>query len=374
VSGYIGDEQLAQVKARTDLVALMGEYTPLKAAGATFTGCCVFHRERSASMTVYPDDQRYHCFGCGAHGDAVDLIRERERLDFGEAVEWLARRAGITLVPVAGSPKPKSDTIPRADLLGIVEMATTFYQQALIGADGREAREYLIARGITASSVERFRIGWSLGGRTLISECLRRGLDPGHLVAAGLAVERDNGLGDFFFDRLMFPIFDHFGQAISFSGRVLPDAERAAKAAGRKVSKYINTSDTPVYHKGKVVWNLSRAKKPGRDNGRILIMEGPTDVIAADQAGISECVAVMGCRLTADHCRRLALTVGSGRLILVLDGDDAGQDGGEMACRTALAAGVELHIAVMPDEMDPAELIGESKLAGEPRASEDLFG
>ncbi len=156
----------------------------------------------------------------------------------------------------------------------------------------------------------------------------------------------------------MFPICDRFGQPIAWSGRLLPEAERRAKLAGLGVGKYINSSDTPLYKKSLVVWNLHRAKAPAREAKQILVMEGPTDVMAADQAGIPQCAAVLGCRLTADHAQQLARTVGEdGRVVLVLDGDTAGQEGAEAGGRIALQAGVPVHVALMPDGCDPSELL-----------------
>lgn len=362
--GFIGEDQVRLVKSRIDLVQLMSEYTPLRKSGSNFTGCCAFHQERSPSMYVYTDQQTYHCFGCAAHGDAITLVREKERLEFSDAVEFLARRAGITVTyqnegsgPAAHHAKGERDEQMRA-----VEFAVQFYEHVLWeAAEGAEAREYLKSRAMSQISCKRFRLGWSSGNGSLIDEARRKGVAVSLLLATDLAVERNGRTVDRFFERVMFPICDRFGNPLAFSGRLLPAAERKAKEEGRGVGKYINNTDTPLYHKGNAVFNLHRARTSCRDKGRLIVMEGPTDVMAADDAGFSECVAALGTALTPEHMRQLGNMVGNtGRLIILLDGDRAGQASGLKAVRTALSVGVPLRVALLPDELDPAELLAEN--------------
>ena len=356
---FIGDDQVRLVKSRIDLVQLMGEYTPLRKSGGNFTGCCAFHQERTPSMYVYAEQQSYHCFGCGAHGDAITLIREKEHLEFSDAVEFLARRAGIS-IEYQKTGKNQLARGERDDLIKVLEFATGFYERQLWEApEAAEARDYLASRHLTQAACRRFRLGWSPGRGRLLDEARRNGLPAKALIATDLAVERDGREVDRFLERVMLPICDRFGQPIAFSGRLLPSAERKAKEEGRGVGKYVNNTDTPLYHKGATVFNLHRARTVSRDRGRLIVMEGPTDVMAADEAGYQECVAVLGTALTPDHAKQLGNRIGDiGKVIILLDGDRAGQANSLKAIRTCLQAGVPVRVATLPEELDPAELLG----------------
>jgi DNA primase len=373
---FIGDDQVRLVKTRIDLVQLMGEYTPLRKSGANFTGCCAFHQERTPSMYVYAEQQTYHCFGCGAHGDAITLIREKERLEFSDAVEFLARRAGIA-IEYQHSGRNQMARGERDDLMKLVEFAVGFYERQLWEApEAAEARDYLASRNLTQAACRRFRLGWSPGRGRLVEEARRNSFAVKGLLATDLAVERDGRAVDRFFERVMFPICDRFGHPIAFSGRLLPAAERKAKEEGRGVGKYVNNTDTPLYHKGATVFNLHRARVVSRDRGRLIVMEGPTDVMAADEAGYQECVAVLGTALTPEHAKQLGNLVGSaGKLIILLDGDRAGQANSLKAIRTCLQSGVPVRVATLPDELDPAELLGDPATREEGRqVMERLLG
>jgi DNA primase len=339
---YFGDDQVELVKQRTDLVQLIGEYTALKKSGANHKGCCIIHNERTPSMEVY-EDGRFYCHGCQARGDCLDVIQQKEGMEFTEAVEFLAKRAGVVLVAKDGGKRPDIPRESRESLLEAVEFATGFYERQL--AAHPEALDYLGSRGIKSDTILRFRLGWAPGRSQLVQAAHIRGIAKETLIAAGLATGRNDGIADFFFDRITFPICDRFSQPISLSCRLLPSGIARLKAADIHVGKYINGRDSALYHKGKVVWNLHRARIAAKTAGRILIMEGPTDVMMADQVGIPECVAVMGVRLTEDHLRQISNIVGTGRITLVFDGDHAGREAGEVAARTAMAAGIPLYIA-----------------------------
>ena len=361
MAGFIGDDQVRKVKDAIDLTQLMGEYTPLRKSGHNFSCCCPFHQERTPSCYVYPDDQHYYCFGCGAHGDVIKLVQEKENVAFTDAVELLARRAGIQLTYEKGSGggMPRGE---RDDLQAACQFACQFYEQVLWQApEAAEARSYLASRKLGRAVCERFRLGWAPGSGQLMQAARRKGVDPQLLAKIDLAVERGGALTDRFFERVTFPICDRFGNPMAFSARLLPAAEKAAKEAGRGVGKYVNNTDTPLYHKGASVFNVHRARTAARDAGRLIIMEGPTDVMAADQAGYAECVAVLGTALTPEHAKMLGALVGAhGRLILLLDGDRAGQTNALKGIRTCLSVGVPLRVAMLPDELDPAELLAEN--------------
>jgi DNA primase catalytic core len=367
MAGFLGEDQVRRVKERIDLVQLMGEYTPLRKSGSNFAGCCAFHQERTPSMYVYPEQQTYHCFGCGAHGDCITLVREKERLEFMEAVELLAKRAGVTLQYDAKDAAKRSE---RDRLLPLLEFATAFYERALWeGPAAAEARAYLASRKLSEEVCRRFRLGWAPGRGQLVSAARGKGFGPDLLLKADLAVDRNGAASDRFYERITFPIHDRFGNPVAFSARLLPAAERAAKEAGRGVGKYVNSTDTPLYHKGSVVFNLHRARTRVRERNRIIVMEGPTDVMAADQAGYGECVAVLGTALTPEHAKQLGNLAGAeGRVYLLLDGDRAGQANGLKGVRTCLSVGVPVRVALLPEELDPAELLAEGQsAAGEGR-------
>ncbi|MBA3845914.1 MAG: DNA primase [Planctomycetes bacterium] len=364
MAGFLADDQARKVRDATDLVQLMGEYTTLRRSGQNHTCCCPFHQERSPSCYVY-DDGHYHCFGCGAHGDAITLIRDKERLEFVDAIELLARRAGIQL-EYKRSGKPEMPRGERDRLLGAMELATAFYERLLWeSAQGAAGRDYLASRGLSVDVCRAFRLGWAPGGGALVDEGRRRGFEAELLAKVDLAIERNGRLTDRFFERISFPICDRFGHPIAFSARLLPEAERRAKEEGRGVGKYVNSTDTPLYHKGNAVFNLHRARVPARDKLRLIVMEGPTDVMAAADAGFNECVAVLGTALTPEHAKQLGPVPGpDGRLILLLDGDRAGQTNALKALRTCLAVGVQSHVAILPEELDPAELLKEDAATG----------
>lgn len=366
---FIGDDQLRRVKEAVDLVDLMGDYAPPQKAGAQFRVCCPFHQERSPSCYIYPDQQTYHCFGCGAHGDAITLVREQEGLEFVDAVEFLARRAGIQLVfeeKYAGSHKKGPSKSERENLLALMKFATEFYQKSLLyEASAEEARTYLKGRGINRELAQQFGLGYAPGRGLLAQAARQKGFTPPQLIATNLAMDRDGRLGDRFYQRIMFPICDRFGQTLAFSGRALPSVEQRAKAEGRSLGKYINSSDTPLYSKSDVVWNLHQARSAARKERRLVIMEGPTDVMAAAQHGIQACVAVLGTALTAQHARQMANVVGgNGQVVLLFDGDAAGQNNAVKAVTTFLACGLSCRVAVMEEGHDPAELLAEKGRSG----------
>lgn len=368
MAGFLGEDQIRKVKEAIDLVDIMGDYTTLKQSGTNFSGCCPFHHERTPSMYVYTDDQHYHCFGCGVHGDVISLVQEKEGLDFMAAMEWLARRAGIELqFEQKGGGERRS--MPRSEqqrYLDIMEAATLFYEQELWGTgNGAEARAYLTERGLDEELCKTFRLGWAPGRDAMTRQLLDQGYRLDELQNLDVSVSNERGNADRFRQRLMFPICDRFGHVIAFSGRLLPAAEKDFKERGIGVGKYINSRDTPLYHKSNVVFNLHLARPAAREAGRIVVMEGPTDVMAAHAHGIRECVAVLGTALTNRHARLLNQSLGQeGRIILLFDGDAAGQKNSVKAVRTCIASGVPSQTAMVPDGHDPAELLAGEGAAG----------
>ena len=370
MSGFLGDDQVRRVREATDIVQLMSEYAPVRKAGANFTCCCPFHQERSPSLYLYVQDQHYYCFGCKAHGDAITLVREKENVSFSDAVEMLARRAGITLEWQQTSGRGQVERGERERQLAAAEFTCAFFEQVLWDSpEGAAARDYLLVRRhLTEATCRRFRAGWAPGRGQLVEAGQGHGHDPRRLLALDFAVDRDGRVVDRFFERITFPICDRFGHPLAFTARLLPEAEKAAKEAGRGVGKYVNNTDTPLYRKSACVFNLHNARLACREEARLVVMEGPTDVMAADQAGFRACVAVLGTALTGEHARQLGSLIGrDGSLVMLLDGDRAGQENALKAARTCLTAGVPSKVAILPDELDPAELLAEASAGSESR-------
>lgn len=370
------------MKQATDLVRLFERYAPggaVRRAGNDFVCLCPFHSERSPSMTIYPDDGRYHCFGCGAHGDAITLVCEREHVQFQEAVERLAKDAQITLEDQARA----SANGPREDfteLFRAMEIATAFYEAQLVAPGGAHARAYLDGRKFARDVLGRHRVGWAPGGRALLDHARSQGVPEGAMEAAGLAKKREGRLVDRFYRRITVPILDQRGRPIAFTARALDEDLLLAGQQGRKVGKWINTAETPIYSKGSVVYNLGRAASAARawsqreGRRRLLIVEGALDVIALDQAGHAEACAPCGTAITPAQAAAIAkAAAGRVEIFLVLDGDAAGRNRSPDAARELLATGATIRVAMMPKDADPAELLVEDPSDEHAQAWQDVL-
>jgi DNA primase len=305
---------IEEVKARTDIVEVVGERVPLKKAGRNFKGLCPFHDERTPSFIVFPDSQNYHCFGCGAGGDVFTFLMQQDNLTFPEALRTLARRAGIVLRP----PTPQEEEADR-ERQRLQEMnlaaARFFHQQLLYGDGGAIARSYLQERGIDEETINTFQVGYAPDSWDALSMYLKeRGYGDEDMLTAGLVIERDSGGSyDRFRHRLMFPIRDRQGHVIGFGGRML-DEERPPK--------YMNSPQTPLFDKSTVLYGLDQAASAIRKEGRVVLVEGYFDVLTAYQHGYKNIVAPMGTALTEEQVGVLKRL--TDRLILALDADTAG--------------------------------------------------
>ncbi len=307
--GRIPQSFIDDLMARTDIVEVVASRVSLKKSGREYSACCPFHNEKTPSFTVSPSKQFYHCFGCGAHGTALGFLMEHDHLSFPEAVEELARSAGMEVPREAGEGPERG----RDDLYHIMEQAAAIYSEGLKHSSA--ARDYVGSRGLGEDMIERFRLGYvpdawdtvvrRLGG----SEQAEK-----NLLRSGLAAERESGgLYDRFRGRLMFPIRDVRGRVIAFGGRVLGQGE----------PKYLNSPETPLFHKGRELYGLYEARRALRDIPRLLVVEGYMDVIGLHQAGIPWAVATLGTATTGDHANRLfRLTP---EIVFCFDGDAAGR-------------------------------------------------
>src|SRR5579863_10041202 len=326
-----------QLKSSIDIVKVAGEYVRLRRVGATgrYIGLCPFHQEKTPSFNVNQARQFYKCFGCGAGGDALKFVMEVEGLTFPEALKLLAERNGI--------PMPKRNEYSDADsrLRGaVLEMharAAELYQAALRGPQGGEARAYLARRGVSPEIIDAFQLGYSdPAGQALTHRLTEERFSPEQLEASGLVRRRNDGSGffDYFRGRLMFPIHNESGKVIAFGGRAMSDEPGQPK--------YINSTETPIYRKSSVLYNLHRARDGMRKQNRAVLVEGYMDVIGAYAAGVKEVVASCGTALTAPQVsaiRRHADTV-----VVNFDPDTAGANAAEKAIQLLLDEGLKVKV------------------------------
>jgi DNA primase len=341
----IVDEDIARVRAATDFVAVVGEHLALRKQGARWSGLCPFHSEKSPSFSVNAELGVYYCFGCAAKGDAITFVREIEHLDFVEAVEKLAGRAGISLRyddnEVGGRDRQRRTRIHET-----LEAAVGWYHERLLSSpDAAAARAYLRReRGYDGEVVRRYRLGWAPDGWNQLVRNL--GPAPPALVDAGLATVDDQGrYTDFFRGRILFPIFEPSGRPVGAGGRLMP---------GGRGPKYKNTANTAVYDKSRTLYGLNWAKKAIVEKGRVVVCEGYTDVIGLQLAGVEEAVATCGTSLADGHIK--LLTNFARRIVLAYDGDSAGQNAADKFYEWEKRYDVEIRVISLPAGADPADL------------------
>jgi DNA primase len=345
-----GEGLLAEIRQRTDLVALVGRRVKLVRKGREMWGCCPFHQEKSGSFKVSNERQAYKCFGCGKGGDAFKWLIETEGLSFPESVEKLASEAGVELPK--WSPEDEQREQQKKSLYDVVELAAKFYEAQLFEGGGREARDYLKGRGLDGAAAKQFRLGYSPGGNgALIKHLTEHNVTQDDIIAAGLARPAEDGrpMRDFFYNRVMFPISDGRGRIVAFGARAL---EADAKP------KYINTGETTLFSKGSQLYNFATARAAAIKSGTILVAEGYMDVIALVRAGFAHSVAPLGTALTEDQLHLLWRT--APEPILAFDGDAAGQKAAHRAAHLALPhlkPDHSLRFAFLPTGEDPDSYI-----------------
>jgi DNA primase len=347
----IPEEDVARVRAATDIAALVGEHSSLKRVGLRLTGLCPFHQEKSPSFSVNPQEGLYYCFGCGASGDAISFVRAVDGVDFVEAVERLAARAGVTVRhDSAGSAAAKADHARRQSLLDTMADAVAFYHDRLLNhPDAGGARQYLRSRGYDGDVVRRFSLGWSPTVRDALVKSLDR---PSRAIReTGLGYPMQSGaLGDSFRGRVIFPIFDTSGRPIALGGRILPGS------AGEG-PKYRNSPETPIYSKRRTLYGLNWAKTVLLHSPEVVVCEGYTDVIGFFGAGVERAVATCGTSLTEDHLRVLGSF--AKRVVLAFDADEAGRSAAGRIYESERRHGLEIAVAALPAGRDPADLARE---------------
>jgi DNA primase len=340
-------EDIERIRERTDLAELASEVTKVKRSGRSVMAVCPFHQEKTPSLSIDPGRGLFHCFGCGKSGDIFGWIQESQSVDFREAVELLARRAGITLTQTPGEAKRRGR---REELVRATQAAVDFYCERLkTGGDAGSARRYLRSRGYGGDVVDRFSIGYSPDAWDELTRHLKgRGFTDRTLAEAGLASRSRVGrLIDRFRGRIMFPIFDLRGDPVGFGARQL-------EGDG---PKYLNTSETPIYHKSRLLYGLNWAKGEIVRRGESVVVEGYTDVIALHLAGQPIAVATCGTALGENHLDLLRRF--SERVLLAFDADEAGAGAALRGFDMSVPGDLDLRVVTLPEGRDPADLVGE---------------
>ena len=343
-------ESVEKVLEATDIVDLIGGYLQLQRAGSQFRCNCPFHNEKTPSFYVTPSMQRYHCFGCGAGGDAISFVREYENLPFTDAVRKLASRAGVPIIEQEETSEDRAKRKTRGRLFDLHrELTEWMHQQLLADAGAAHARAYLKERGFGKAMADRWQIGWMPeNSRTFLDWAKSRKFTGRELVNAGIAyqIEENNpaaGLRVRFRDRLMFPIRNEIGDVIAFSGRQLREDPRSGK--------YINSPETTVFKKSNVLFALDRAKKPILHEKSALLCEGQIDVIACHERGIEHAIAPLGTAFTPQHAKLIKRY--TNQVLICYDADNAGLKAAERSYRELAAAGVAARVVTMPAGDDP---------------------
>ena len=334
-----------QLKSSVDIVQVVGEYLPLRKAGPTrYVGLCPFHSEKTPSFSVHASHQFFKCFGCGAGGDVLKFVMDIEGLSFYEAVKLLAERHGIPLPKRTDHADP--ETRLRAAVFQMHELAVELFCNQLRGPAGVETRAYLQRRGVAPDIAEHFSVGYSdRSGRSLLRVLEQHRFTPEQLEASGLVLRRNDGsFYDRFRHRLMFPIHSESGKVIAFGGRALAQDDEP---------KYLNSSETPIYKKSNVLYNLHRAKEGIRKSDRVILVEGYMDVIGLTAAGIREVVAPCGTALTTQQVQTMKRH--SAKILVNFDPDAAGANAAERAIATLLDEGMHVRILELDADLDPDE-------------------
>ena len=344
----IPEDKIEEVRAASDIVEVVGEYVQLKRRGSNFVGLCPFHKEKTPSFNVNPGLGIFKCFGCSAGGNAFQFLMRIENLEFPEAVKVLAGRAGIVIPETQDQERQSSEV---ESIYHALRFAGRFFYQALTQTDaGKPALDYLTDRGFSPKIIKKFGLGYAPAGwDELIKAAEKDSIDVAYLEKAGLIIAKKDGQGhyDRYRDRVIFPIFSHLGKVIGFGGRILKPSE--------KQPKYINSPETRVYHKSKVLYGLYQARQAIRKREEVLLVEGYTDVISLYQAGIEHVVASSGTALTREQIKLIKRY--AKRVLVLYDSDSAGASAALRGIDLLLADGMTVYGLELPDGEDPDSFV-----------------
>ncbi len=343
------EESIRRVAEANDIVEVIATYLPLKRAGSAFKGLCPFHKEKTPSFTVNPARQSYHCFGCQAGGGVIRFVMDYERISFTDALVKLADRAGIRLIEETGGGNTNREERPR--LLELHRLATSFFQKQLFKSPAAAAaRSYLKSRGFDEKVAESWSLGYAPAAPDAFAQhATKAGFHPAELVKAGLCFENERGRGltDRFRDRVMIPICNDYGDVVAFSGRVLDP--------GASPAKYINSPETPLFSKGRLLFGLHKTKRALMQAGEAIICEGQFDLISLYEAGIQNVLAPQGTAFTPHQATLLKRFVP--RVVLCFDSDSAGQKAADRSLPALLAREISVRILLLPTGEDPDSLV-----------------
>ncbi|TDL34516.1 DNA primase [Jeotgalibacillus sp. S-D1] len=352
MSERIPDETVDDIRQKTDIVDVISDYVQLKKQGRNYFGLCPFHGENSPSFSVSPDKQIFHCFGCGAGGNVYSFLMDHDGVTFKEAVSILGSKVGVEIDPASADEDNKQGENAKnqyQDQIEAHELLAKFYHHLLMNTnEGQEALEYMIGRGFTEEQLKTFRVGWSLPSWDFTSELLKkRGFDPASMEQAGLIIKRDNGsYFDRFRGRIMFPVENDRGQVVAFSGRLIQ--------ATKEEPKYLNSPETPLFQKNKILFNYHRARGAIRREQSVVLYEGFADVISTNEQA-AHGIATMGTSLSAQHIGMIKRL--TNKVIICYDGDQAGVEAAYKAAKEITSSGLTVKVAMLPNNMDPDDYV-----------------
>ncbi|MGM0441476.1 MAG: DNA primase [Elusimicrobiota bacterium] len=346
----VKDRTVDKIRSHTDIVRLIEEYFPLKKTGNNYKALCPFHQEKTPSFVVSPEKQLYHCFGCGASGNVFNFVMEMEKIDFPEALRRLAQRNNIEIDNFQSGKYQKKRELKK-EVTELNSRAAKFYHRYLYSDSGKSILNILKDRGIDESVIKKFHLGYAPGGNKIVNSAKKAGIGEEILLKSGLVGKSKSGrLYDKFQNRIMFPIFDERGDIKGFGGRVVDDDDQP---------KYLNTAQTEVFEKKKILYGLYQGKDQIRKTGKLVLLEGYMDVISAYQNGIPFVVAALGTALTSQHVYKLKHWVDD--IIICFDYDEAGKKATVRAIDLLLSSDINSKVCVLPEGKDPEDVLKEDK-------------
>ncbi|MEG1751967.1 MAG: DNA primase [Clostridia bacterium] len=345
------NDWLERLKEKLDIVQVVSKYVRLTKRGKNFVGLCPFHREKTPSFYVNPDEQYYHCFGCGEGGDAFKFVRKMESCEFKEAMELLADSVGLKVPDKYGDFNGQERKNKKDRILKILEIANQHYQNNLKKESANVAIEYMKKRGLTPELIKKFGLGFSDGWTAVIKELSKQGFTADQMKEAGVIEIKNNSAYDILCNRLTFPLFNTYGDCVGFSARILDNTDHA---------KYLNTPDTPLFSKGNTIFGIQFLKQLRNENelNEIILVEGQMDVIAMHKANFENAVASLGTAFTINHAKQLKRFCN--KVVVCLDGDFAGTKAAYKAVDVLMEAGLEPKVVYLPNNQDPDEFLAEN--------------
>lgn len=343
----IPEETIEKIQSNIDIVDVISDYVQLKKQGRNYFGLCPFHGEKTPSFSVSADKQIYHCFGCGAGGNVFSFLMSIEGMTFLESARLLAKRAKFDFPELQNIPSERQSNDTQV-MIEAHELLKKFYHHLLLNTkEGQEALDYLLNRGFTHETIEQFEIGYSLDSWDFDTKFLeKRGFEKEIAAKAGLIVKKENGdYFDRFRNRVMFPILDHHGKTVAFSGRILGSGE----------PKYLNSPETTIFNKSKILYNFHQARLYIRKHSQVILFEGYADVISSVQSNMLQSIATMGTSLTSEQAK--VINRNAEQVIICYDSDDAGIEAAVRASAMLKETGCYVKIATMPDGLDPDDYI-----------------